>query len=119
MNPTEIDALVEQSLAGLRSVYVHHVPDPQSYVESIRLRFIEKRVSATPRFVVIEPHISHLVSLPPGEHQFYFVTDDDPQSVFFDPNCNLFGCAWGPELPSLRYVDLGFRSKDVLEMASA
>ena len=119
MNSDEIDALVEQSLAGPRSVYVGHVPDPEQHVEGIRSRFLAHRVVPVARAVLIEPHVSLLLGLREGEHTVYFVTDDEPQSVFLDPATNLFGCAWGPEAHTLRYVDLGFRSEDVLEVASA
>lgn len=119
MKSTDIEALVDESLSGPRTVYANHVPNPREYIESIRLRFIEKRITPFARPVVIESHVSQRVGIPEGDHTVYFVTDDDPQSVFFDPKTNLFGCAWGPEQASGRYIDLGFRSIDVLEMASA
>ncbi len=32
----------------------------------------------------------------PGKIAVYFVTDQDPQSVIFDPSSGEFGVAWGP-----------------------
>ena len=93
--------------------------NPVEYVAAIHSRFLAKRIQPIRRSVVIEPHVADRLGLPVGDHPVYFVSEDDPQSVFYDPATNLFGCAWGPQLPDLRYVDLGFRSEDVLEMASA
>jgi len=48
----------------------------------------------------------------------YFVTDDDMQSVFYDPASESFGAALGPDEDTGQYIDLGFRSDDVLAMAA-
>jgi hypothetical protein len=119
MNAAHIDEVVSKSLTGERSVYVHHVPDPERYVESIRQRFLEKRIVPVLRAVPIQPHVVHLVDLPAGTHMVYFVTEDDPQSVFYDPSSESFGAAWGPDESTGQYIDLGFRSGDVLAMAAA
>jgi hypothetical protein len=119
MNAAYIDEVVSNSLAGERSLYVHHVPDPERYVQSIRQRFLDKRIEPALRTVIIEPHIVHLVDLPAGTHIVYFVTEDDPLSVFYDPSCESFGAAWGPDESTGQYIDLGFRSDDVLAMAAA
>ncbi|MES2386095.1 MAG: hypothetical protein V4593_16220 [Pseudomonadota bacterium] len=119
MSPASISALVEESLLGPREVYGHEAAEGAAHVSSIRTRFVERRIMPELRPVFVEAHITHLVGLPEGEHVVYFVTQDDPQSVFFDPHTESFGCAWGPEAGSGRFVDLGFRSFDVLAMASA
>ena len=119
MSPATIATLVEESLAGPRSVYVHHVTDPAAYLEAVRSRFIATRITPSARAVHIEQHVSFMLGLPEGDHVVYFVSEDEPQSVFFDPKTESFGCAWGPESETNRYVDLGVRSSDVLEMASA
>jgi hypothetical protein len=59
-----------------------------------------------------------LVDLPAGMHKVYFVTDDDMQSVFYDPASESFGAALGPDEDTGQYIDLGFRSDDVLAMAA-
>lgn len=119
MNAASISSLVDKSLAGPREIYTAQASDPAEYVSSIKMRFVEKRIAPKVGMVLIERHVMHLLGLPEGEHVVYFVTMDDPQSVFFDPNTNSFGCAWGPDSESGRFVDLGFRSADVLAMASA
>lgn len=119
MNAAYIDEVVSKSLAGERSVYVHHVPDPERYVQSIRQGFLDKRIVPALRTVIIQPHIVHLVNLPAGTHMVYFVTEDDLQSVFYDPSSESFGAALGPDESTGQYIDLGFRSDDVLAMAAA
>lgn len=71
------------------------------------------------RTVIVEPHIVHLVDLPAGTHMVYFVTEDNPLSVFYDPSSESFGAAWGPDESTGQYLDLGFRSDDVLDIAAA
>jgi len=119
MNAAYNDEMVSKSLAGERSVYLGHVPDPECYIQSIRQRFLDKRIEPALRTVIIEPHIVHLEDLPAGTHMVYFVTEDDPLSVFYDPSSESFGAAWGPDESTGQYVDLGFRSDDVLAMAAA
>jgi hypothetical protein len=119
MNAAYIDEMVSKSLAGERSVYVGHVPDPERYVQFIHQRFLDKRIEPILRAIIIEPHIVHFVNLPAGTHMVYFVTEDNPVSVFYDPSCESFGAAWGPDESTGEYIDLGFRSDDVLAMAAA
>ena len=118
MNTATIEALVLLSLNGPRTVHTGHVADPAAYIANLRAKFLENRVASESEIVFLErPAIG--VSDNPGQRQVYMVCRADPQSVFWDPATESFGCAWGPELPELRYVDLGFRSQDVLEMLSA
>ena len=99
-------------------MHTGHVADPAAYIASLRAKFLEHRVAAEPETVFLErPAVG--VSDTPGQRQVYMVCRSEPQSVFWDPVTKNFGCAWGPELPELRYIDLGFRSQDVLEMLSA
>lgn len=119
MNPAYVDKVVSSSLAGERSLYVSHVADPERYVQSIRQYFLDKRIVPTLRTIIIQPHIVHLVDLPAGTHTVYFVTEDDLQSVFYDPASESFGAALGPDESTGQYIDLGFRSDDVLAMAAA
>ena len=51
-----------------------------------------------------------------GECWVWFVTQDDPQSIFFDEVSGLFGCCWGPDNETGGYTDLGYRSQDPVEM---
>ena len=85
MNAAYVDEVVSKSLAGERSLYVSHVADPERYVQSIRQHFLDKRIVPALRTIIIQPHIVHLVDLPAGMHTVYFVTEDDLQSVFYDP----------------------------------
>jgi hypothetical protein len=118
MTPHEIDAIVEASLAGARSVHTGHVPDPAAYIAELDARFRATRVTPEPGRVTLERE-AYGLNISPGERTVHFVNYSEPQSVFFDSETQSFGCAWGPELPDLKYVDLGFRSQDVLEMLSA
>ena len=119
MNPTLVDELVAASLNGERSVYAHHVPDPKEYVESIHRRFLSQRIVPTLRAITIQPYVAGLLELPVGTHSVYFVSEGSPHNVFYDPFHKSFGAAWGPDAETGEYLDLGFRSADVLEMASA
>ena len=118
MTPHEIDARVETSLAGTRGVHTGHVADTAEYIAELDRKFRAARVFPELGCVVLEREVYGLEASP-GEHTVFFVCRCDPQSVFFDPKTQSFGCAWGPELPDLKYVDLGFRSQDVLEMLAA
>ena len=118
MKPADIDALVNASLEGPRSVHTGHVGDPKSYVAKIEAEFCAKRVPPELEVVVLEREVAE-PRLSPGLRDVYMICRSDPQSVFFDPETMSFGCAWGPQLPDMKYVDLGFRSQDVLEMLSA
>jgi hypothetical protein len=118
MNSSEIESLVDASLSGARSVYTGHVTDPAGYIVELLRRFNATRIAPTSESVLLERDVYGL-GLSPGTRTVYFVNHSDPQSVFFDPETHSFGCAWGPELPNFRYVDLGFRSQDVLEVFSA
>ena len=118
MNPSEIDLLVDASLASARSVHTSHVADPAAYIDALDRRFRATRVVPTPERVLLERD-SYGLGISPGEHTVYLVSHSDPQSVFYDPVTRSFGCAFGPELPDLRYIDLGIRSQDVLEVLSA
>jgi hypothetical protein len=51
-----------------------------------------------------------------GEHPVWFVVQGDPQSVFFDEETGRFGACWGPDRDRGTYDDLGFRSRDPVEM---
>lgn len=119
MNAAYIDEMVSKSLAGERSVYVGHVPAPECYIQSIRQRFLDKRIEPALRTVIIEPCIAHLVHLPAGTHMVYFVTEDDPLNVLYDLSCESFGAAWDADESTCQYIDLGFRSDDVLAIAAA
>jgi hypothetical protein len=119
MDTVSLSELVERSLAGPREVFIPSGVEASAYVDGILSRFLSGRIAPDSRSVQVRSHIVHLVGLPEGEHTVYFVTDDDPQSVFYDPHSGSFGCAWGPDAESGRYVDLGFRSFDVLAMAAA
>ena len=55
-------------------------------------------------------------NLSPGEYEVWFIIRLDPQSVFFDENPKLFGACWGPEKETGHYTDLGYRSRDPVEM---
>jgi hypothetical protein len=118
MQPSAVDMLVESSLKGARSVHTGHVPDPVAYVAGLESKFRANRIAPEPEVVLLKREVPSL-QLAPGPRTVYFVCRSDPQSVFFDPQTQSFGCAWGPELPDLTYIDLGFRSEDVLEMLSA
>lgn len=114
-----LERRIELSLCGERSVYVRQaVKDPSEYISRVRQRFESERIKPMLRTVALERDVASLDRLS-GDYSVYFVTEGDPLSVFFDPISNCFGAAWGPELGTGRYVDLGFRSDDVLEMASA
>ena len=52
----------------------------------------------------------------PGSRVVWFVTQSDPQSVFFDERDGSFGACWGPARDGAQYVDLGYRSLDPVEM---
>ena len=119
MNAAYVDEVVSKSLAGERSLYVSHVADPEQYVQSIHQHFLDKRIVPALRTIIIQPHIVHLVDLPAGTHTVYFVTEDNPLSVFYDPSSESFGAAWGPDESTGQYLDLGFRSDDVLDIAAA
>jgi hypothetical protein len=118
MQPADIDQLVDSSLSGTRSVYTGHVPDSSALLTELESAFRLHRIPPELQIVILEREVvePHLI---PGPRTVYFVCRSDPHSVFFDPETQSFGCAWGPELPDLKYIDLGFRSKDVLEMLSA
>lgn len=118
MNTAALEALVLLSLDGPRSVHTGHVANPAAYIEDLRRKFLEGRVEGESETVFLERPAIGVIDAP-GPRQVYMVCRSDPQSVFWDPATRSFGCAWGPELPALRYIDLGFRSKDVLEMLAA
>jgi hypothetical protein len=100
MQPIDIDRLVDDSLAGNRSVFVGHVPDPSQYIASLESTFRAQRVAPEPQEVIVEHEVSE-PRLFPGRRIVYFVCRADPHSVFFDPQTQSFGCAWGPAVPDL------------------
>jgi hypothetical protein len=116
MTAAEVDALVDASLCGGRTVYTGGITDPERYVADLEAQFRAERITPELRSVFVERAVLNLL---PGERRVYFVSDSDPHSVFFDPQTRSFGCAWGPQVSDLKYIDLGFRSVDVLEMLSA
>jgi hypothetical protein len=118
MEADEIDQLVDFSLGGTRSVHVGHVQDATAYICALESAFRTNRIAPESQVVYLERTVDE-PPLAPGPRRVYIVCRSDPNSVFFDPDTQSFGCAWGPELPDLRYIDLGFRSYDVLEMLSA
>ena len=118
MKLTDIEQLVDSSLGGSRSVYIGHVSDPSAYLAELESRFRAHRIAPELQVVTLEREVME-PQLASGPRTVYFVCRSEPQSVFFDPETQSFGSAWGPELPDLKYIDLGFRSKDVLEMFSA
>lgn len=70
----------------------------------------------TPGTINIDPFHAKNLNLIAGERWVWFVTQGDPQSVFFDESSGLFGCCWGPDQATGGYADLGFRSQDPVEM---
>ena len=118
MQPSEVDRLVESSLAGSRSVFTGHVADPGAYLAELESTFRADRIAPDLQVVILEREVVE-PRLMRGTRTVYFVSRGEPHSVFFDPETQSFGCAWGPALPDGKYIDLGFRSEDVLEMLSA
>jgi hypothetical protein len=113
----EIAQLVDQSLAESRDFAPFDWNS--AHGDDVRAQFLSERIVPELREVKVEAHVALLIGLAEGKHSVYFVTDSDPQSVFYDPHTKSFGSAWGPEKTSGEYVDLGFRSADVLAMAVA
>lgn len=68
------------------------------------------------RSVEIEDFRAISLGIAPGTYQVWFITDDSPQSVFYDANLNLFGTCWGPDAKTGKYIDLGFRDENPFEM---
>jgi hypothetical protein len=103
---TDVTALLDEAL---RSCEMPDAPTAQ--------RFLEARL-ATPLEgeVQLQEYRAASAGLAPGKHAVWFVVKDDPQSVFFDPETQLFGACWGPEQGSGTYWDLGFRSGNPFKM---
>ena len=66
--------------------------------------------------VTLDEFHAGISNLSPRQYVVWFITRLDPQSVFFDENTGQFGSCWGPEKETGQYTDLGYRSKDPVEM---
>lgn len=72
--------------------------------------------TALPGIVYVDEFHAGNLGVQPGPRDVWFVTKDDPQSVFFDELTGLFGACWGPGREDSAYEDIGFRSEDPVEM---
>lgn len=66
--------------------------------------------------VTVDAFHARNLELDEGHRAVWFITQSDPQSVFFDIGSGRFGTCWGPERGTGIYQDLGFRSDDPVEM---
>ena len=66
--------------------------------------------------VIVDEFHARNLALSPGSHTVWFITTGDPQSVFFIESSGSFGTCWGPDGTTGVYLDLGFRSRDPVEM---
>ena len=111
--------MVDASLLRKRDVFVPNTESVDDYVARVEARFKAHRVRPTLRAVAVPDHVAAFVGGPAGARLVYFVTDDDPQSVFYDESTRSFGSAWDPEKESGAYMDIGQRSPDPLAMVFA
>lgn len=88
--------------------------DPDAIHKS-RTRFIASLIAPEVGSVEVEPHVAPTLSLEPGAIPVWFVTGFGVQRVFLDERSDSFGCAWGPDSATGRYVDLGFRTIDPID----
>ena len=71
-----------------------------------------------PGLITISEFHAKNLSVLPGTRSVWFITQNDPQSVFYDESSGVFGACWGPDGERGTYDDLGFRSRDPIEMYS-
>src|SRR5687767_12132616 len=81
-----------------------------------RERFLSARLETPIRGVITTDdfHAKNLGTRA-GKHEVWFVTMNEPQSVFFDESVGLFGSCWGPAAAG-EYENIGYRSGDPIEM---
>lgn len=111
--------MVEASLAGERDACTPGPGSVEERIASATSWFNARRITPVPRTVNVPEHVAQFVGGPTGARLVYFVTEDDPQSVFYDEVTGSFGAAWGPDVESGEYIDIGQRSPDPLALAFA
>lgn len=75
-----------------------------------------RRVVPLPCVVYVDEFCARNLASTEGEHLAWLITEDDPQSVFFDEATGQFGVCWGPAAGTNEYKDIGFRSGDPVDM---
>jgi hypothetical protein len=113
MNISEIEQVVENSINAPRNFSSTPIPIDE-LAAKLLVQFKSKRISPDPRKILSGFDQARLAN--PSSQLVYFLTDCDPESVFFDPETSSFGVAWGPEAATGRYFDDGTRDTDVLLM---
>jgi hypothetical protein len=79
------------------------VRSPSELYEGLRARFIAKRIAPQAREAFIHFSASMEPSSTGPTKLVVFLTDEDPQSVIYDPAEGSFGVAWGPTNDKVQY----------------
>ena len=111
MDISAIERAVDLSVSDERSLQVEM---PAARFEDLRARFLRKRITPSPRTILVDWHDSFRSDAHGETKLVYFVTDCDPQSVIFFPDTGHFGVAWGPDAETGTYFDDCSTGKSVL-----
>ena len=91
-----------------------HDADPTA-IQRTREDFDSSLIAPVAGLIEVEPHIADVLNLQAGSRAVWFVTKHATQRVFVDDSSGLFGVAWGPDVTTGRYSDLGIRSDDPID----
>jgi hypothetical protein len=114
-SPDEIRIVVVDALAKSTRTWVPGKQVDETAIEQIRNQFVSSLIPPEHGAVQVEPHTAQILHIEPGAIQVWFLTRHETQRVFFEERSGLFGVAWGPDLGSGNYLDLGFRTDDPID----
>jgi hypothetical protein len=111
----EVEQIFAEAKGRSSRRWVPNGGDNPTAINDAWVQFESSRIGPLVGEIEIEPHIAEMLNVDAGMHSVWFLTAPTKQRVFFDELTGNFGVAWGPDVVTGSYVDLGFRTGDPMD----
>lgn len=111
----EVRKIVTKALAASTRQWVPAEEEGLAAVQRARSELDRHLIAPEQGMVMVDQQISLVLGVEVGLRSVWFLTAPGTQRVFFDETSAKFGVAWGPEVVSGEYIDLGFRTDDPID----
>jgi hypothetical protein len=112
---SDVEKIVSAARASSSRQWVPGADGDPRAIQKACADFDLSRVAPEAGFVLVEEHLAPVLGTSAGPHRVWFITGLASQRVFLDEETGKFGLAWGPDSVTGNYVDLGFRTDDLID----
>lgn len=117
MNSDELQRFVGDCIRRSKLSFVPSwIGDAESYTEGARASLIGALTKPYQAEVFVDDVHAHRYETAPGAAMVWIVAEQEPKRLCFDPRDRLFHLAFGPVVPSGKWVDVGHRDKNILDV---